>query len=191
MGEWSDRRSRQAGTRRVPPLLGYLHRLPLRDLLCSLAGQRPAYPDGGRRRETGRLAHGSGETHLGFVQERARAGAIPQLACFPFDHPTDHPTIRPSDGTQLSFSSYWSLSRCTTAGSARVVVSPRARPSAMSLSSRRMILPLRVLGRSAENRMSSGRARAPIFFATCPFNSSRRASLAVLPSFNVTNAASA
>jgi hypothetical protein len=29
-----------------------------------------------------------------------------------------------------------------------------------------MILPLRVLGRSALNRMSSGRASAPIFWAT-------------------------
>ena len=37
----------------------------------------------------------------------------------------------------------------TTAGSAKVVVSPRARPSATSRSRRRIILPLRVLGNSA------------------------------------------
>ena len=36
----------------------------------------------------------------------------------------------------------------TTPASASVVVSPRSRPSATSRSSRRMILPLRVLGRS-------------------------------------------
>ena len=39
------------------------------------------------------------------------------------------------------------------AGSASVVVSPSALPSAMSRSSRRMILPDRVLGRSAANRI--------------------------------------
>ena len=83
-----------------------------------------------------------------------------------------------------------SLSRATTLGSASVVVSPSARPSAMSLSSRRMILPLRVLGRSAEKRMSSGRAMAPIFLATCSLQlvlELRRSALC--PSFRVTNAA--
>ena len=45
----------------------------------------------------------------------------------------------------------------------------------MSRSSRRMILPERVFGRSAVNRMSSGRAIAPIFFATCSFSSSASA----------------
>ena len=40
-------------------------------------------------------------------------------------------------------------------------MSPRARPSAMSFNNRRMILPLRVFGRSAEKRMSSGFASAP------------------------------
>src|SRR5215475_7683184 len=48
-----------------------------------------------------------------------------------------------------SLSSYCCLRVATTVGSARVVVSPRARPSATSRSSRRMILPLRVLGNSA------------------------------------------
>ena len=55
-----------------------------------------------------------------------------------------------------------------------------------------MIFPLRVLGRSAEKRMSSGLAMAPIFFATCSFRSSLSISLvAACPSFSVTNAASA
>src|SRR5262245_655869 len=49
--------------------------------------------------------------------------------------------------------SYSSLRRATTFGSARVVVSPSALPSAMSRRSRRMILPDLVLGRSAENRI--------------------------------------
>ena len=40
-----------------------------------------------------------------------------------------------------------------TLGSASVVVSPSARPSAMSRSNRRMIFPERVLGRSAANRI--------------------------------------
>src|SRR5207249_9710174 len=48
----------------------------------------------------------------------------------------------------------------STAGSASVVVSPSARPSAMSRRSRRMIFPLRVFGSSAEKITSSGRARA-------------------------------
>src|SRR5690606_17654237 len=65
-----------------------------------------------------------------------------------------------------SFPSYSALSFATTDGSASVVVSPRARPSAMSFNSRRMILPERVLGRSALKRMSSGRAMAPILCTT-------------------------
>ena len=48
-----------------------------------------------------------------------------------------------------SLSSYRCLSAATTLGSASVVVSPSVRPSATSRSSRRMILPLRVLGSSA------------------------------------------
>ncbi len=59
----------------------------------------------------------------------------------------------------------------------KVVVSPRARPSAMSRSSRRMILPDRVFGRSAANRMSSGFAIAPIFVTTCSFSAFRSESL--------------
>ena len=47
-------------------------------------------------------------------------------------------------------------SASTTAGSASVVVSPSARPSAMSRSRRRMILPERVLGRSAVKMISLG-----------------------------------
>ena len=47
-----------------------------------------------------------------------------------------------------------------------VVVSPSVLPSAMSFNNRRMILPLRVLGRPAENITSSGPASVLIFFAT-------------------------
>ena len=52
--------------------------------------------------------------------------------------------------------------------------SKAARPSAMSRSKRRMIFPERVFGRSAANKISSGRASAPILSATCSRNSSRR-----------------
>src|SRR5262249_44134053 len=90
-----------------------------------------------------------------------------------------------------SSASYASFNRATTAGSASVVVSPRALPSAMSRSRRRMILPDRVFGRSAVNRMSSGLAIAPIFFTTWSFRSSTRppAAAPLAASFNVTNAA--
>ncbi len=64
-----------------------------------------------------------------------------------------------------------------------------ARPSAMSRSRRRMIFPERVFGRSAVKRISSGRAMAPIFFATWALSSSARASEPSMPSFRVTNAA--
>ena len=70
-----------------------------------------------------------------------------------------------------SFSSYWRLSPSTIAASARVVVSPRILPSPMSRSRRRMILPLRVLGRSALKTIRAGRAMAPIFRTTCSFRS--------------------
>src|SRR3990172_9415076 len=61
----------------------------------------------------------------------------------------------------------------------------------MSRSSRRMILPDRVFGRSAVNRMSSGRAMAPIFLTTCSFKSSARSLVMCAPSFRGTNAATA
>ena len=54
----------------------------------------------------------------------------------------------------------------TTVASASVVVSPRSRPSATSCSSRRMILPLRVLGRSGVKITVFGRAIAPMCCAT-------------------------
>ena len=47
-------------------------------------------------------------------------------------------------------SSYCSFNFATTVGSARVVVSPSMRPSAMSRSRRFMILPLRVFGNRQE-----------------------------------------
>ena len=54
-----------------------------------------------------------------------------------------------------------------TSGSRSVVTSPSSRPSAMSRSSRRMILPERVLGRSSAQMMRLGRASLPILLATC------------------------
>ena len=54
----------------------------------------------------------------------------------------------------------------TTDGSASVVVSPRARFSATSRSSRRMILPERVFGSSGVKTMLAGFAIAPILCAT-------------------------
>ena len=51
-------------------------------------------------------------------------------------------------------------------GSRSVVTSPSARPSAMSRSRRRMILPERVLGRSSAQMIRFGRANLPIRSAT-------------------------
>ena len=56
--------------------------------------------------------------------------------------------------------------RATTSGSRSVVTSPSARPSAMSRSSRRMILPERVFGRSSAQMIRFGRANLPIRSAT-------------------------
>src|SRR6185437_13124332 len=98
---------------------------------------------------------------------------------------------RPTHPSYASWDSYCSLSLATTAGSASVVVSPNARPSAMSRRSRRMILPERVLGKSALNRMSSGLASAPILSATWSRSSSRSSGDDLKPSRRVTNAASA
>jgi hypothetical protein len=52
-------------------------------------------------------------------------------------------------------------------GSARVVTSPRDRFSATSRSSRRMILPDRVLGSSGTTMIWRGLAIGPISLATC------------------------
>src|SRR5205807_5236821 len=76
----------------------------------------------------------------------------------------------------------------TTAASARVVVSPRSRPSATSRSSLRMILPLRVLGRSSVKMTVLGRAMGPILAATWARSASPRARSASWPAFRVTKA---
>src|SRR4051794_20243564 len=62
----------------------------------------------------------------------------------------------------LTFSWIWSI----TEGSLSVVTSPSSRPSAMSRSSRRMILPDRVLGRSSAQMIRFGRANLPILSPT-------------------------
>src|SRR5664280_612533 len=61
----------------------------------------------------------------------------------------------------------FSLMMSMTFWSARVVESPASRPSAMSRSRRRMILPERVLGSSLTIRICFGLAIGPIWVATC------------------------
>ncbi len=67
----------------------------------------------------------------------------------------------PAARLNASFSSYCVFSAATTLASARVVVSPSTRPSAMSRSSRRMILPERVFGQVRRRRRAgpAGRSR--------------------------------
>ena len=77
---------------------------------------------------------------------------------------------RVSDPAGYASSAWRSLIRpsswAITPGSRRVVTSPSSRPSAMSRSSRRMILPLRVLGRSPAQMILLGRANLPMRAAT-------------------------
>ena len=80
-------------------------------------------------------------------------------------------------GARPSCWSACSLIDWTISGSRSVVVSPISRPSAMSLSSRRMILPDRVFGRSSVNSRSFGLAIFPMTWATWSRSSWRRASL--------------
>src|SRR5438552_4497424 len=77
----------------------------------------------------------------------------------------------------------------STLKSSSVVVSPVTfAPLAISLRSRRMILPLRVFGSASAKRTSSGFAIAPICVPTCLRNSSFSPRLASTPVFKVTNA---
>src|SRR6267378_5125118 len=76
----------------------------------------------------------------------------------------------------------------TTVASARVVVSPRGCPLAISRSRRRMILPERVLGSSGVNMIVLGRAIDPIFETTCSRSSLESSSLPSFPARSVTNA---
>ena len=128
-----------------------------------------------------------------------------------FRQRSSRPRVWPSRTLPETFTAFDSTPRCatrssllfprtapssaaTTLASASVVVSPRTRPSAMSRSSRRMILPERVFGRSATKKRRSGRAIAPIFFATwlrtADWRSVSACACAVLPfSLRITNAA--
>src|ERR1700734_3368287 len=65
----------------------------------------------------------------------------------------------------------WSLMALTTVGSSSVVTSPSGRSSATSRRSRRMILPLRVLGSSGVSRIWRGLAMGPISCATWSLSS--------------------
>src|SRR4051794_18551750 len=85
----------------------------------------------------------------------------------------------------LMRSSSWSI----TSGSRSVVTSPSSLPSAMSRSSRRMILPERVLGRSSAQMIRLGRANLPMRLATCSRISSTSSSDSWLLPSSVTNAA--
>ena len=73
-----------------------------------------------------------------------------------------HDLVSPRRRSAAIFASSSSI----TSGSRRVVTSPSARPSAMSRSSRRMILPERVFGRSSAQMIRFGRANLPIRSAT-------------------------
>src|SRR4029077_15562238 len=82
-----------------------------------------------------------------------------------------------------------SASFAKTPKSSRVVVSPvTLAPLAISFSSRRMIFPLRVLGRASAKRTSSGFAIAPMCTPTWLRNSLFKSFEASTPVFNVTKA---
>src|ERR1039457_3028372 len=69
-----------------------------------------------------------------------------------------------------------------------VEMSPSGRPSSRALSSRRMILPLRVFGKFCRNAMSFGATAGPRRCRACPSNSLRSASLGSTPFLRATNA---
>ena len=91
-----------------------------------------------------------GVSSIGLVLRRARVPARPQLAVR--RRPRGPPPLRQLTAARRQSSGgvsvAWRWSSSTTVASASVVVSPRLRPSATSRSRRRMILPLRVFGRS-------------------------------------------
>ena len=98
------------------------------------------------------------------VQEQLQAL---ELAIERMAEPTSSPHT--GDDASVAFacsSAIFASSSFITSGSRRVVTSPRARPSAMSRSSRRMILPERVFGRSSAQTIRFGRANLPIRSAT-------------------------
>ena len=72
--------------------------------------------------------------------------------------------------------------------SARVLASPTVRCSAMSRSSRRMILPDRVFGSSWTTRIRFGLAIDPISLATCARSASTVPSSSTNPPRRMTNA---
>ena len=78
----------------------------------------------------------------------------------------DRPAPEPGYASSVGEPAARSAISLTTAGSASVVVSPRARCSATSRSSRRMIFPERVFGSSGVKTMLAGFAIAPILWAT-------------------------
>ena len=101
------------------------------------------------------------------------AGIGPTVAI----HPPEGRPVRPGGLLLvLGAASMPSLMALTTVGSSRVVTSPRSRCSATSRSSRRMILPLRVLGSSGVSMIWRGLAIGPISCATWSRSSATKAS---------------
>src|SRR5680860_277288 len=94
------------------------------------------------------------------VDDRGRSRVDGSIAPVPMVGGWDAERRHPSSVSPLD--RYCSLMAATTAGSARVVVSPSASSSATLRSRRRMILPARVLGRSSVNKRVLGLAIGPI-----------------------------
>jgi hypothetical protein len=88
----------------------------------------------------------------------------------------------------LRISSYVSLISSTEASSSSVEVSPNGAPMRTALSSRRIILPLRVFGSLLTITMASGVAIGPIVFLMCLIRSARSSSEGVKPVRSVTKA---
>src|SRR3990167_505180 len=112
---------------------------------------------------------------------RHRQGSSP-IAMHSFDY-SPCPRIPPDGRLAGHWLTRLSIRSLTTAGSARVVVSPRFSSSLAAIlrRMRRMILPERVLGRPGAHWIRSGRAMAPISFATRFSSSLRSASEGSMP----------
>src|SRR5260370_23729296 len=104
-------------------------------------------------------------------------------------------TIEPVSGSKgarsglhaLVYSSSVARSLARTPKSSSVVVSPLASvPAAISLSNRRMILPLRVFGSASVNRSASGLANLPTSFSVGSVTERLSSLLAFWPALSVT-----
>src|SRR5450759_4872709 len=155
------------------------------DHLVLAAGVEEPSPVASRRLEVVLAARGVGEDSVK-VDDRRGAGPDGPVAPRPMLRGFGHSSSPPAWPAR-----YRALIPSTTAGSARVVVSPNASSSLTLRSSRRMILPDRVFGRSSVNRIVLGLAIGPMVCATGSRSASTRASLGSLPDRRITNAAMA